>query len=242
LVKPLSAIEQRLRGLHRDQRSYDLRGTHSPHATAKSRLRFALEISSKTDPGKDTLTLIDLLEKGRTFSYEELPDQLWATTGIKIDNITQYRLFGRLRNQIVHFSIANSKGLNKITVLFSLELLDPLVEIFWGKSVIDFIKNDPHDPYATFFYSGLLEDTIREVCVIDQRLRRLLGESSLKAWEKMHDNFEIEDSLFKSKTIEEFEAEYETWAASENYNELQEEHYEQQQMARDKWIGFLDSF
>ncbi|KPQ32814.1 MAG: hypothetical protein HLUCCA11_20465 [Phormidesmis priestleyi Ana] len=50
------------------------------------------------------LSLIDLLEKGRTLSYSELPDQLWAVTETPIPNIDAYQEFGKLRNQIIHFS------------------------------------------------------------------------------------------------------------------------------------------
>lgn len=35
----------------------------------------------KIDHKKETPTFTDLIEKGYTFSYAELPDQLWAATG-----------------------------------------------------------------------------------------------------------------------------------------------------------------
>jgi hypothetical protein len=108
----------------------------------------------KANPNKDSLTLIDLLEGERTLSYEELPDQLWATTGIKIAQIDEYRQFGRQRNQIVHLSLTNDDTLDELTLRYSLELLDPLIESFWGKSVIEFIVNDPNEPYVSLVSSG----------------------------------------------------------------------------------------
>jgi hypothetical protein len=159
----------------------------------------------KPESNEGSLTLIDLLEKGRTFSYQELPNQLWATTGIKIENNTQYEEFGRLRNQIIHFSKANFERLDILTLRYSLELLDPLVEGFWGRSVIDFIRNDPYGEYSSHLSSGMLEDSIRRVCKIDQRLRRILGENSKKAWTTMVEMNSYHESQ------EELEARYQDW-------------------------------
>lgn len=110
----------------------------------------------KADPQKETLTLMDLLESGHTFSYGELPDRLWATTGIKIKEKSRYEEFGKLRNQIIHFSMSNVKSLDIITTQYSLEFLDPVVESFWGKSAIDFITKYPDYYYASFISSGFL--------------------------------------------------------------------------------------
>ena len=84
--------------------------------------------------------LPELLEKGHTFSYAQLPDQLWATTGTRIDNLEGYKAFGRLRNQIIHFSMANEKDLDFQSLEYAVNILDPLVISFWGKSVIDLLK------------------------------------------------------------------------------------------------------
>ncbi|GAX45983.1 hypothetical protein NIES4075_70040 [Tolypothrix sp. NIES-4075] len=106
----------------------------------------------------DTFSLIDLIEDGHTVSYKQLPEKLLKTTGIKIEQLQQYQEFGRIRDQIIHFSIPNSKkALDELTILYSLEVLDPLVEIFWGHSVFDFIKNDYFYDRDGFLSSGLLE-------------------------------------------------------------------------------------
>ena len=196
----------------------------------------------KPDPNKDTtLTLIDLLERGRTLSYAELPNQLWATTGIKIEQFAQYRDFGRLRNQIVHLSIANADRLDLLTLRYSLEVLDPLVESFWGKSVLDFITNDPHDHYASIISSGLLEDSIRKVFTIDQRLRRLLGETSKDGWERMQVHLKETDEFYKTKTNKDWDADYETWVESEA-NHVNDAQYKQELEYQANWKTFLDSF
>jgi len=194
----------------------------------------------KSDPTKNTLTLIDLLETGRTLSYEELPEQLWATTGIKIEQISRYKEFGRLRNQIVHFSMANAKDLDILALGYSLEVLDPLVESFWGKSVIDFIKNDHH--FTTDFKSGMFEDSIRQKgFFIDVRLRRLLGEDSREGWENMQMNYEEMRELDRSKTKEDFEEEYKAHLVRNN-NPFEEEEHQWLREQEDNWKNFLSSF
>jgi len=196
----------------------------------------------KADSSKKTLALIDLLEGGRTLSYGELPDRLWATTGIKIERINQYREFGRLRNQIVHFSMANADTLNVLTLHYSLEVLDPLVESFWGKSVINFITKDPGND--GFVGSGLFEDSIRKVFPIDQKLRGLLGEGSRKAWENMQ---VYREEMDRSKTDKDLEAEWKAWKACEesrdhHANDEQDAQHKQQLEDQVNWKSFLDSF
>lgn len=188
------------------------------------------------------LTLINLLENGRTFSYEELPNQLWAATGIKINNIDKYRHFGRLRNQVIHFSMTNAEKVDLLTLNYSLEILDPLVESWWGRSVIDFIKNNPF--YDDEFSLGFFERKIREKDIsIDQRLRRLLGENSLRAWERLEEDKE----RLESRTEEDLEREYQNFVAhhGEELSIADIEHnkyYEQLKELDLQWEIFLNSF
>jgi hypothetical protein len=197
----------------------------------------------KADSNKSTLTWIDLLESGRTLSYEELPDQLWATTDIKIERVQlqRYREFGKLRNQIVHLSRANAERLDVLTICYLLEVLDPLVEGFWGRSVIDFITKDPDVRYDNLVGSGLFEDAIRKTLVIDERLRRLLGDASKAAWEKRNAHFEEMERLDRAKTAKDWEAEYETLLESQS-DCPDDEHYKQLAEDEAKWNSFLDSF
>ncbi|EKU97601.1 hypothetical protein Lepto7375DRAFT_6806 [Leptolyngbya sp. PCC 7375] len=135
----------------------------------------------KQENTDDLLTLLDLLEKGRTLTYEELPDRLWATTGIKLEKekLAKYREFGRIRNQIVHLSMTSTQEPDVLTLSYVVEVLDPLVESFWGKSVIDFIAHNPN--YQDWIREGTLEHFLSQKIEIDERLRRLIGEESQKA-------------------------------------------------------------
>ena len=196
----------------------------------------------KMDPNKSSLLLMDLIEGGRTLTYEELPDQLWATTGIKIKGIEQYRKFGRLRNQIIHLSTASAKNLAKLTTCYSLELIDPMVESFWGSSVIEFIRRDPFSEYASLLHSGILEDKIRKYCQIDNRLRRLLGEGSESSWKRLNEMKEEDESLFLSKTAEEWAAEHATRQRRKGIDAQNEEYLIQLDKDQASWHSFLDAF
>src|SRR5712691_11356295 len=50
------------------------------------------------------LDLEDLFKQGRTFQWSELPERLWAATGISIPNKNRFDDFGKLRNGIQHFA------------------------------------------------------------------------------------------------------------------------------------------
>jgi hypothetical protein len=50
------------------------------------------------------LTYQQLVERGKTFQYFDLPDRLWATTGIVLPKLEMYLEFGKLRNAIQHFA------------------------------------------------------------------------------------------------------------------------------------------
>ncbi len=147
------------------------------------------KLPTRPKESNNALSVIDLIENGHTLKYTELPNKLLEITGIKIERIDQYKEFGRIRNQIIHLSIPSSKkALDELTILYSLEVLDPLVESFWGSSVFDFIKNDYFYDSNGFLSSGLLESRIKKIYPIDERLRRLLGENS-------RDNLEMLEML-----------------------------------------------
>ncbi len=199
----------------------------------------------KTDQNKDSLALMDLIESGRTLTYQEIPDQLWATTGIKIKSIEQYRIFGRLRDQIIHFSTTSARNLAKLTTCYSLEIIDPMVEHFWGSSVIEFIARDPNSEYSTLLHLGFLEDNIRKYCQIDNRLRRLLGDGSESAWKELVRKKEEDESLILLKTAEEWATEEAKHTARQRRNGIDHEYEEYLVQLKDdqaSWRSFLDAF
>ncbi|MEH2128764.1 hypothetical protein [Nostoc sp.] len=186
---------------------------------------------------KDDLSLIELLETGHSISYKNLPKQLEKTTGIKIERLEQYQEFGIIRNKIIHLSIANTKkAVDELTLLYSLQLLDPLVESFWGRSVFDFIKNDYLYDMDGFLSSGLLEERIKKIHPIDERLRRLLGENSrenLEILERLSEINEPDES--KNPTLEDY-------LKHEQENPQYTDSYASEIELREHWENFLSSF
>jgi HEPN domain-containing protein len=186
-------------------------------------------------PKSDPITLTDLIENGRTFSYQELPAQLSKIAGIEISQISQYKEFGRLRDRIIHFSMSNAENLDQLTLNYSLELLDPLVESFWGRSVIEFIARDPST--SSHISSGILEAQILGDSN-DQRLRRLLGNGSKKAYER------IKEELEKSKTEFEYINSLDANDIEHIFPDTNTMYYDDydQSIANENWENFLDSF
>lgn len=88
----------------------------------------------------------DLFEQGRTIQWTGLPEQLWATTGIKLQNTDLFYNFGRLRNGIQHFAPSPQlMNLGEITLRFVFEVIDPFIHECWGLYAIDF--NEDYEPY-----------------------------------------------------------------------------------------------
>lgn len=85
---------------------------------------------------EDKLTVFELFEHGRTIQYNELPEALWATTGFRMSAVQQYQQFGRLRNATVHFAARGDVDLHGETLRFLFQVMEPLVQAFWGESMI----------------------------------------------------------------------------------------------------------
>ena len=89
------------------------------------------------------LTTKQLMEEGQTFQYKDLPQRLWAATGIVIPNKGLYEAFGRLRNMIQHYSPPDE--LTPYPDDFIYGVIDPFINHCWGLFAIDY--NDDSAPY-----------------------------------------------------------------------------------------------
>lgn len=103
------------------------------------------------------LTYQQLVERGRTFQYFDLPDRLWATTGITLPDVEAYRDFGRLRNAIQHFSPPEATDLSQRTLEFTFGVIDQFINQCWGLCAIDY--NEDHEEYV-YFVPGIIERKI----------------------------------------------------------------------------------
>lgn len=85
------------------------------------------------------LTIIELLDQGRTIRYEDLPETLWATTGYRLSKAKEFLEFRRLRNQIMHFAVPDGE-LADATLRFCFEVIEPLAQEFWKESLVDYAE------------------------------------------------------------------------------------------------------
>jgi len=86
------------------------------------------------------LDIEDLLARGRTYTYFELPDILWATTGYRISNADIYIEFGKLRNMLQHLlRPSNNVELGDKTIKYVFTVVEPMINIFWNDTCINYI-------------------------------------------------------------------------------------------------------
>jgi hypothetical protein len=105
-------------------------------------------LPARTQPTARHLDLNDLFERGRTLQWAELPDRLWAATGIEVADQKEFFDFGRLRNGIQHFSPPPSGTDGEVALRFVFKFLDPLLHASWGLYAIDRCQDD--DIYINF--------------------------------------------------------------------------------------------
>jgi hypothetical protein len=82
----------------------------------------------KSANADDLLTAKELFETGRTLQYSELPEALWATTGIRMANVLRFQEFGRYRNMILHFTLPPDKEWSNETLSYVFEVIEPLAQ------------------------------------------------------------------------------------------------------------------
>lgn len=103
------------------------------------------------------LDLEDLFRQGRTIQWKELPDRLWAATGIEIPNRQKYDDFGRLRNGIQHFAPAPLQEVGEKTLRFIFEVVDPFIYECWRLFAVDY--DEDYEPYI-YFINALVRSEI----------------------------------------------------------------------------------
>ena len=98
--------------------------------------------SSSTD--NELLDIEDLLQRGRTIQYSELPEKLWATTGYRIKDIQAFQEFGKLRNTIQHLALPKV-DFGTETAEFIYKVLDPLIGERWNLYAVEYCDVDSHE-------------------------------------------------------------------------------------------------
>lgn len=97
---------------------------------------------------KTRLELQALFSQGRTFQWSELPDRLWAATGLSIPNEKKFNSFGKFRNGIQHFGPTVKADASYETLQFVFEVIDPFIHQCWGLYAVDY--DEDYEPYLYF--------------------------------------------------------------------------------------------
>jgi hypothetical protein len=95
------------------------------------------QIPKSSQAAGPLLDFSDLFERGQTIEFQELPERLWAATGIRLPNVERYRDFGKLRNAIQHFAPPTDEAQQR-TLEFVFGVVDPFIHDTWGLFAIDF--------------------------------------------------------------------------------------------------------
>jgi hypothetical protein len=111
------------------------------------------QLPRSTQVDADSLELRHLFEKGRTVQYADLPDRLWATTGIRLPNVETFQDFGKLRNTIQHFASPGVRDCSQETIEYIFKVIDPFINDCWGLYAVDY--NEDYEPYI-YFVKGLV--------------------------------------------------------------------------------------
>jgi hypothetical protein len=109
------------------------------------------QLPKSTQATGSHLDLEDLFRQGRTIQWSDLPERLWATTGISIPNKKKFEDFGKFRNGIQHFGPVSGKDSGEETLRFVFEVVDPFINNCWGLFAVDF--DEDYDPYIYFVHA-----------------------------------------------------------------------------------------
>lgn len=94
----------------------------------------------ETLPKPEGLSVEQLIEKGRTYQYSDLPARLFYATGIKIPAIETYKKAGTARNSIQHFVGKTGENYSKIALELIYEVIDPFINDCWQIHAIEYIQ------------------------------------------------------------------------------------------------------
>ena len=77
-----------------------------------------------------TLTMDELMQKGRSYDLSKLPQLYWAVTGTRVSDLDLFNEAVAARNIVQHF-LSPSEDLSSLALRFTYEIADPiLVEYF----------------------------------------------------------------------------------------------------------------
>ena len=141
-----------------------LHGAHAAEILIKARiaaehpLLIFAEIPRSTQAASQLLAFQDLVQRGRTIDFQDLPERLWATTGQRLFELEVFKEFGRLRNSIQHFACPIDDPSGK-TLEFVFKVVDPFLKENWGLYSIDF--NEEFGDHYDHIFETLVHRDLR---------------------------------------------------------------------------------
>ncbi len=111
------------------------------------------KIPKDSNTEDDEIKFNDLLEHGQTIMYSELPHRLWAATGYKIADLSLYNEFGKIRNQIIHFSVPEI-SLADLTLKYTFQVVEKAVNEWWDTTILEY-ASEYDDAYCEYVFEQL---------------------------------------------------------------------------------------
>ena len=91
------------------------------------------------DNSREGLTLERIIEKGKTYSLNELPKLLWITTGERVPDEKTFEKLKNARNSIQHFCIPTDiEDMRRLSLEFIYKNIDPLIYKHFNMYAIEY--------------------------------------------------------------------------------------------------------
>lgn len=91
------------------------------------------------DPINTDLRLEHIIQKGRTYDFEQLPKLLWVSTGERLPDPDSFEKLRKARNAIQHFcSPADAEDLRRLALVFLYKNIDPLISRHFGLCAVEY--------------------------------------------------------------------------------------------------------
>ena len=94
------------------------------------------------DKSSENLNIEDLVQRGKTYELNNLPQVLWAATGYRIKEIECFERLRKARNAIQHFCDPDTMSLRTLSLEFIYKIIDPLVANYFGICAIEYHEDD----------------------------------------------------------------------------------------------------
>lgn len=130
------------------------------------------QIPRTTQVNGKLLDFEDLFSRGMTIDFQDLPERLWAATGIRLPRPELYSSFGKFRNAIQHFAPPTDQASVR-TLEFIFCIIDQFMFDTWNLYAIDY-NEECGDHYEHIFETLVAND-----------IRPLISPDAARRWAKL---------------------------------------------------------